>query len=216
MKYLVVEGPDFSGKSSLIKELERRLTASGHPVELVFEPGGTQYANHLRHIMLDAEYRNSVGIEEAPCAEAELFAMLSARADLVHRRVLPALAEGKIVISDRGSPSTDVYQCHDEPLRAIFRRYKPLAVPITPLYVFLTIDYDTYAERRAKRDAEKGLDEIEKRYVGRSRFEALAASYRQAALREQNAVHIDVVGKTVEQVADEVMPYVISEARELQ
>lgn len=89
-------------------------------------------------------------------------------------------------------------------------------MPITPLYVFLTIDYDTYAERRAKRDAEKGLDEIEKRYVGRPSFEALAASYRQAALREQNAVHIDAVGKTVEQIADEVMPYVTSEARELQ
>jgi thymidylate kinase len=80
MKYLVIEGPDFSGKSSLIKELERRLTAANCPVELVFEPGGTQYANHLRHLMLDAEFRNSVGIEEAPCAEAELFAMLSARA----------------------------------------------------------------------------------------------------------------------------------------
>ena len=205
--YIVLEGPDFSGKSSLIAHLAAMLQARDVGVELVREPGGTPFAECMRHSVLFG------GMDPSP--EAELFAMMAARADLFHKRILPALEEGKVVLGDRGSPSTDIYQCGtDDVLRDMFLRYKKLAAPITPLYIFLELDYDTYIERRSKRtDEGQELDAIEKRYTERSKYEALMSSYRQAAAREQNVLIVNVVGKTVEQLGHEVWPYLCCEAQ---
>lgn len=205
--YIVLEGPDFSGKSSLIEHTTKQLQARGVEVEVVREPGGTPFAEAMRHSVLFGDMN--------PSAEAELFAMMAARADLFHKRILPALEQGKVVLGDRGSPSTDIYQCGtDDILRDMFLRYKKLAAPITPLYIFLELDYDTYIERRSKRVGDgQELDAIEKRYTERSKYEALMSSYRQAAAREQNVLVVNVVGKTIEQIGHEIWPYLCCEAQ---
>lgn len=201
--YLVLEGPDFSGKSSLIEYLHAKLLDLGVQVEVVREPGGTHFAETMRSAVLNAEP------ETAPSPEAELFAMLAARADLFAKRIIPALEAGKTVLSDRGSPSTDIYQCgNDDLLRDMFMRYKKIAAPITPLYVFLELDYDTYIQRRSMRvDDGQPLDAIERRYTERPKYEALMSAYRQAASREQQVLVINVVGKTVEEIGQELWPY---------
>lgn len=205
-RYIVTDGPDFAGKSSVIAELTRRLTDRGHAPVVVREPGGTPFAEYLRAGILSGEY--------GQCQEAELFTMLAARADLFHRVILPALEEGRIVLGDRGSPSTDVYQCHDEILRDMFRRYKKIAAPVSPLYLFLELDYDTYVQRRnARVGGGQEMDAIEVRYSERPKYEALMSSYRQAAAREQNVITVSVVGKTVEQICDELWPYVCNDAQ---
>lgn len=205
--YIVLEGPDFSGKSSLIAFIAEQLQARGVEVEVVREPGGTPFAEAMRTIVLQGEYD--------PSPESELFAMLAARADLFHKRIIPALEQGKVVLGDRGSPSTDIYQCgNDDVLRDMFLRYKKIAAPITPLYVFLELDYDTYLERRNARTGDgQQLDAIEKRYTERSKYEALMSSYRQAAAREQNVLVVNVVGKTIEQIHHEIWPYLCCEAQ---
>lgn len=205
--YIVFEGPDFAGKSSLIAFIAEQLQARDVEVEVVREPGGTPFAEAMRESVLCGEY--------SPSHEAELFAMLAARADLFAKRILPALEAGKVVLGDRGSPSTDIYQCgNDDVLRDMFLRYKKIAAPITPLYVFLELDYETYLERRnARTDAGQKLDAIEKRYTERPKYEALMSSYRQAAAREQNVLIVNVVGKTVEQIHHELWPYLCCEAQ---
>lgn len=197
--YIILEGPDFCGKSSLREDIEAALISRGREIEVVREPGGTPLGEMLRTAVIHQDAADPVS------PEAELFLMLASRAQLVHRRVVPALSEGKVVISERGNPSTYVYQCHDDVLRDTFRHYSKVACPLTPLYIFLEIDYDTYVERRGTRD---GLDSIEARYNSRAKYELLLASYRQAAARETNCVTINVVGKSREQVLAEVLPYI--------
>lgn len=100
--FLVVEGPEGAGKSTLARALAGRLAERGlQPVE-VREPGGTPVAEAARAAFLDP------ALDAAPVAE--LFLLLAARADLVARVIRPALAEGRPVVSDRFDLSTAAYQ----------------------------------------------------------------------------------------------------------
>jgi dTMP kinase len=100
--FLVLEGPEGSGKSTLAAGLIEALTAEAVIPLLVREPGGTPAAEALRSELLDAD--------RSWTAERELLYMTTARADLVERVIRPALAEGRVVISDRYDLSTRAYQ----------------------------------------------------------------------------------------------------------
>ncbi len=100
--FIVVEGPEGSGKSTLVARLTAWMEAAGLDPLPVREPGGTPVAEGARHLLLDPEY------EVAPLAE--LFLYLAARADLVHRVIAPALEAGRLVIADRFDLSTEIYQ----------------------------------------------------------------------------------------------------------
>lgn len=100
--FLVVEGPDGAGKSTLVQRLARRLAEAGLRVVEVREPGGTPLAEVLRTAALDE------GLTASPLAE--LFLMLAARADLVAKVIRPALSQGQVVLSDRFELSTEAYQ----------------------------------------------------------------------------------------------------------
>jgi dTMP kinase len=100
--FIVVEGPEGAGKTTLVKRLVARLVPLGLDVVEVREPGGTPVAEAARRAALDAE------LDAAPLSE--LFLMLAARADLVTKVIRPALEANKIVISDRYDLSTLAYQ----------------------------------------------------------------------------------------------------------
>ncbi|MBI2401533.1 MAG: dTMP kinase [Gemmatimonadetes bacterium] len=100
--FLVVEGPDGAGKTTLVKRLAARLREAGLTVTEVREPGGTPLAEMARRAVLDP----SLGASPL----AELFLMLAARADLVTKVIRPALAAGQVVLSDRFELSTEAYQ----------------------------------------------------------------------------------------------------------
>jgi dTMP kinase len=100
--FVVVEGPEGSGKSTLVAELATWLDAAGLSPVRVREPGGTPVAEGARRLLLDPEF------EVAPVAEVLLY--LAARADLVHRVIRPALEAGRLVLADRFDLSTEIYQ----------------------------------------------------------------------------------------------------------
>jgi len=100
--FLVLEGPEGSGKSTLGSGLAARLRQAGHDPVLVREPGGTPVAEALRGALLEK------GVAWSP--EAELLFMVTARADLVRRVIRPALEAGRVVLSDRFDLSTRAYQ----------------------------------------------------------------------------------------------------------
>jgi dTMP kinase len=100
--FLVLEGPEGSGKSTLLKPLAERMRECQIDPVVVREPGGTRSAEAARQALLDPAH--SVG------PLAELFLYLAARSDLVHAVIRPALAAGKVVLSDRYSLSTEAYQ----------------------------------------------------------------------------------------------------------
>ena len=101
--FIVLEGPDGAGKSSVAAALLVHLRAAGHPVTATREPGGTRLGELVRGVLLD---RSSVG--HVPEADALLFN--AARAQLVREVVAPALERGDIVVCDRFAPSTRAYQ----------------------------------------------------------------------------------------------------------
>lgn len=100
--FIVLEGPEGSGKSTLMAPLVDRIRASQVDPVVVREPGGTRAAEIARQALLDPEH--PVG------PVAELFLYLAARADLVQTVIRPALMDGRVVISDRYALSTEAYQ----------------------------------------------------------------------------------------------------------
>jgi dTMP kinase len=101
-KFISFEGIDGSGKSTQLRLLAGDLRYKGHNVLATAEPGGTPLGRRLREAFLETEET------VAPLAELLLFA--ADRAQHVEFLVKPALAEGKIVISDRYADATVAYQ----------------------------------------------------------------------------------------------------------
>lgn len=100
--FVVVEGPDGAGKSTLVAALTARMREQAIDHLAVREPGGTPVAEALRSELLSDSRKWEAG--------AELLYMVTARADLVARVIRPALDAGKVVISDRYDLSTLAYQ----------------------------------------------------------------------------------------------------------
>ena len=100
--FVTFEGGDGSGKTTQLERLAARLRARGLDPVVTREPGGTPPAEAIRELLLDPARRPS------PLAEALL--MEAARADLVANVVRPALAAGRVVLSDRYDDSTLAYQ----------------------------------------------------------------------------------------------------------
>lgn len=100
--FLVLEGPEGAGKSTLARSLRGRLEAIGIEPVMVREPGGTAAAEALRAELLHGD--------RSWTPEAELLYIAAARADLVAKVIRPALEAGRVVISDRFDLSTEAYQ----------------------------------------------------------------------------------------------------------
>jgi dTMP kinase len=112
--FIVLEGPEGSGKSTLIGPLAEQMRAAGAEPVMVREPGGTRAAEIARQALLDPEH--PIG------PVAELFFYLAARADLVQTVIRPALAVGRVVLSDRFALSTEAYQMAGRGLDAVMVR----------------------------------------------------------------------------------------------
>lgn len=101
--FITFEGGEGCGKSTQSKALWRRLHQQNIPAMLTHEPGGTALGNKIRRVLKE---KGGSPIS----SEAELLLFAASRAQLVTEVIQPALQEGKIVICDRFSYSTLVYQ----------------------------------------------------------------------------------------------------------
>ncbi|MFZ4404285.1 MAG: dTMP kinase [Pseudobdellovibrionaceae bacterium] len=103
MAFIVFEGLDGSGKSSLLNFLEQELRRQNLPFICTREPGGTQLGDSLRQLILQKK-------EPAPCPKAELLMYEASRAQHVFEVIRPALAQTKWVLCDRFSASSVAFQ----------------------------------------------------------------------------------------------------------
>ena len=101
--FITFEGGEGCGKTTQSKLLLKRLEQQNVPVVLTHEPGGTALGNELRKT-LKRKRDSSIS------PQAELFLVAASRAQLVAELIRPALEEGKVVICDRFTHSTMVYQ----------------------------------------------------------------------------------------------------------
>ena len=102
-RLITLEGIEGAGKSSHMQFIAEKLQQAGKEILLTREPGGTELGEGIRELLL----KNN---EEAMSEETELLLMFAARAQHVQQLILPALAEGKMVICDRFTDSSYAYQ----------------------------------------------------------------------------------------------------------
>ncbi len=100
--FIVFEGLDGSGKSTLMKAFKKSLLSRQIKFEQVVDPGGTKVGDKIRKILLSKE--------EKPLAETELLLYQASRAELVAKKIKPALKAGKWVVADRFYQSTLAFQ----------------------------------------------------------------------------------------------------------
>lgn len=103
MFFVVFEGLDGSGKSSLMKRLETHLKNTGQDLIMTREPGGTTVGDEIREIILKKQ-------AEPPSARTELLLYQASRAQHVDLVIRPALAQKKWVLCDRFSASSIAFQ----------------------------------------------------------------------------------------------------------
>ncbi len=178
--FIIVDGPDGAGKTTLVRRLASRLRAAGHEVLEVRQPGGTPVAEAARAAALDADMHAS--------PLAELFLMLAARADHVEKVIRPALKRGQVVLSDRYDLSTEAYQIAGRGLpRDRVMGANELATD--GLRPDLTIVLDLPAEVGLKRQARDGKEPDRIEREGREWHERVAEVFLQAS--GSGVVHVD-------------------------
>ena len=102
-RFITFEGQDGAGKTTSLGFVEDLVTRRGIEVVVTREPGGTALGEALRRLLLDG---HDLGID----AMAELLMVFAARAQHVNEKIVPALARGAWVLSDRFTDATYAYQ----------------------------------------------------------------------------------------------------------
>ncbi len=199
-KLIVFEGCDGSGKTTVSKEISDRLSKAGYPVIYTREPGGSEIAEEIRHIILNPK-NTAMDVR----TEALLYAA-SRRQHLVET-IIPAIDQGKIVISDRYVNSSLVYQGYArkigiEKVKAIndfaIEGYSPYRT------IYLDIDPQVGLERLKDR---KYLDRLDKEALA---FHQLVhEGYKIVNETYKDNIEIFDASKTIPEVVEEVYNYLV-------
>ncbi len=151
MKFIVFEGLDGAGKSTLIDGLSSEIRKRGLKVQLTREPGGTQLGHEIRQLLLKIS-------GDAPRTKAETLLYQADRAQNVECLVRPALSRNEWVISDRYAASSVAFQCGGRgvPRAEIDYLNKYSTGDLRPdLYVLLDLTTEEAKRRMEGRDLDR-------------------------------------------------------------
>lgn len=194
-RFITIEGGEGAGKTTQLGLLQARLEAAGHKVKITREPGGTAGAEAIRRLLIE-------GPPDAWRPLSELYLVMAAREDHLHRAILPALADGAWVLCDRYVDSTRAYQgiAGGLGLDLVDRLHEPLSRARLPdLTILLDIGTEAGLERahargQVQRFEQKGLVFLEEVRRG---FLALAAREPDRIVTIPAVGPIDRVGEAV-------------------
>lgn len=102
-KFITLEGIEGVGKTTNRTYIRNLLEQTGKPCVETREPGGTPLGEALREMLLEHKH-------DGMSSDAELLMMFAARAEHLHKVILPALEAGKNVLCDRFTEATYAYQ----------------------------------------------------------------------------------------------------------
>jgi dTMP kinase len=177
---------DGSGKTTQRLRLAARLRDAGRTVLETAEPGGTPIGKQIRRILLDAANQ-----ELSPAAELLLY--FASRAQNVDEWIKPALARGEIVLADRFTDSSLVYQGCGRSLgvenvlaldRIACRGLKP------DLTLLLDIDAETSLARARARNAAETSQETRMDEQSLAFHRSVYAAYHELAAREPGRIRL--------------------------
>ncbi|WP_333713742.1 dTMP kinase [Yoonia sp.] len=194
-RFITFEGIDGSGKSTQARRFASYLEGQGREVVLTREPGGSSGAEDIRALLL-------TGDPGRWSAETEILLFTAARRDHLEKTIHPALAAGKIVVSDRFADSTRVYQGATRgDLRAMVDSLHALMIGREPDLTFI-IDMDP----------ETALTRGLARKSGEDRFEDFGLAFQETlrhgflALARANPDRCVLIdgNRTEDQIASEI------------
>lgn len=198
-KFIVLDGCEGTGKTSILTELKARLSAE--TTLFVREPGSTPLAEQIRAMLLDPQNKFY--------DETEHLLFWAARSENVRQVVGPALAMGKNVVSDRFDSSTFAYQVwargHPE-IAPLFDTIRDMVCKdVKPdLYIYLDLDPDIGFERI------KGRGPADRMEAESRDFHKRARGGYQEFFRTRPHVRIDAE-KPLDEVVREAVDAVLSE-----
>jgi dTMP kinase len=200
--FITFEGSEGCGKSTQIALLAESLRSSGQDPLLLREPGGTPAGETIRHLLQHApEGENLV-------PEAEILLFAASRAQLVRETILPALAAGRVVISDRFLDSTTVYQ-------GVARRIPPdqtarinaFAVGGCLPDVTFLLDLDRKTSLARIHAGKRSLDRIERE--SEDFFDAVRAGYLKLALENPDRIVLVDASRPADAIAREIQSAIL-------
>ena len=192
------DGLDGVGKTTQIDLFCRWLEDQGHEVVICRDPGSTPLGEQVRQILLASDDSTPIS------ARSEMLLYMAARAQLVEEVIHPALAQGKMIVSDRFLLANVVYQGHAGGLDlSIVREVGQIATDgMAPACTFL-LDMDPI---HAFGRMGQSTDRIESR--GEAYREKVRAGFLKEAKRDSESIHvinanrpIDIVQRDVREIA---------------
>jgi dTMP kinase len=147
-KFITFEGLDGCGKTTQLEKLAEALRAKGRDVVVTREPGGTPIGEKIRAVLLDSR-------TEGLAARAEMALMFASRAQQIHQVIKPALREGKIVLCDRFTDSSEAYQGFGRQLgsETILEMHKAVCQDFFPDLTLLFVGDVAHVERARNRNS---------------------------------------------------------------
>ena len=194
--FVTFEGSEGSGKSTQLRLLVEYLKAQERDILVTREPGGTLIGEQIRDILHDVA-------NKAMSSEAEILLYSAARAQLVGQVIRPALAAGKLVLSDRYYDSTYAYQGYGRGLDlTMLRHVTQLATG--GLKPDLTIFFDLSVEQGLARRVAGG-DEMNRMDQQQLAFyKRVYAGYQELIAAEPERWHVVDGDRPVEVIQAEV------------
>lgn len=192
--FIVMEGPDGSGKSTQIELLKEYLKEQGHEIIVTREPGGTVIGEEIRDIILNPSHKAMSDV-------TEMLLYAASRAQLMSEVIGPALEEGKIVISDRFVDSSIVYQgiARGLGIETVSNINGPGIGIYKPDCIFF-IDISEEEGLRRKKEQKK-LDRMEQESIDFHHM--VSEGYRRVLSDRDEVVYIDGVD-TVEHIQNQI------------
>lgn len=152
MPFVVFEGLDGSGKSTLMGALERELSQKGLATLRTREPGGTPLGDEIRNLILRTE-------GSAPTPRTELLLYEASRAQHVDLVIRPSLEKGQWVLCDRFTASSVAFQAggREIPVAWVERLNEFATSGVKPdVTVLLDLSVDESRRRRSQRESNSG------------------------------------------------------------
>lgn len=196
-KFIVVEGLEGAGKTTAVQIIQDFLITHNKEVVLTREPGGTILGESLRNIVKMPSHENINGL-------SELLIMYAARVQHIQQVILPAMQQGKWVISDRFELSTYAYQGGGRGLELdVIDRLSTLCLQgFTPdLTIFLHINPQEGLKRAALRGK---FDRFEQEPL--DFFEKIAQAY-ETKIEDNAAIKVVNADQSISVVKQAILQY---------